>query len=234
MILPEFHDQPCAVVNLNEEAKRWREANPDKVAAHSKKNPLLSPNDCQDMVNAMHERYRVRWSFGGWLEDRRTLWKGHYLEPDKFVHLGVDLNVPAGTRVAAGGKATVVRVDPDRDQDGGWGMRVIMQLHEGGDLLIAAHLGQDVRCKVGDVLGKTSEYGEVGADDVNGGWFPHLHIQAITAKHFDTLLREDGNLENLDGYCRYHELETARRNFPDPLRYVDIRAGNAPFRTYAG
>src|SRR5262245_13104015 len=44
-------------------------------------------------LRRLHHRRRVAYSLGGYLEDRKTLWRGTYLKPDSAVHLGIDVNV---------------------------------------------------------------------------------------------------------------------------------------------
>ena len=118
-------------------------------------NPLLDPRICQRMVEEFHAARGVDWSYGGYLEDRRHLWRGSYLEAKgAFVHLGVDFNVPQGTRVAVVEDSVVMLVDDDGDFDGGWGPRVFLKPQAKRRMEIVqifAHL-QAVRVKPGDRL----------------------------------------------------------------------------------
>src|SRR5438105_1028701 len=122
MFFPTFNHRPHAMLSLNEEAIRWREAHPSILAKYEK-NPLYtSPEICQQMIDEMHERLKVMWSYGGWQENRSTLWKDSYMEKEqRFTHLGVDFNVPAGTEVMAPRRMEIVWQDAGDDFDGGWG-----------------------------------------------------------------------------------------------------------------
>ena len=121
-------------------------------------NPLNDPEVCRGWVERLHERMGVESSFGGYLEDRSHLWRGHYQEASgRFVHLGVDYNVPAGTEVFAPCPLVVHEARADPDQDGGWGGRVIFRV-PGSDLfVILAHLEH---VSAPDRRGRTGDRGE--------------------------------------------------------------------------
>jgi murein DD-endopeptidase MepM/ murein hydrolase activator NlpD len=181
-------------------------------------NPLLDPAICQRMVDEVHCRKGVDWSYGGYLEDRRRLWRGSYLSATgAFLHLGVDFNVPQGTRIAAVEESTVVLVDEDGDRNGGWGSRVFLKpaaLRRPGGVQIYAHL-QNVRVAPGARLMPGTFFAEVGGPPDNGNWFPHLHIQGIRESYFHELLVS--RFEELDGYGLPGERTLLRRDFPNPL-----------------
>jgi hypothetical protein len=64
-------------------------------------NPLLDPRVSQFMVDEFHRARGVDGSYGSYIEDRRYLLRGSYLSATgAYLHLGVDFNVPQGTRVA--------------------------------------------------------------------------------------------------------------------------------------
>ena len=219
MIFPDFNHLPHAVVDLDVEARQWRAEHSD--VAKSGENPLLDPAVCQSMVDDMHCRLSVVWSYGGWMENRSVLWAGSYLEQDKkFNHLGIDFNVPSGTQIMTHRKLEVVRADEDDGEEGGWGPLLIMQPRDGDQsiMLIYGHLSREWRCKVGDILSPGSIFAEVGEAPYNGNWFPHVHVQAITAKHYEHLLKN--NLRDLDGYCTDAEKADALVHFPDPIVFL--------------
>lgn len=213
MLFPAFDKKPFARINLDEEAARWPSSGP---------NPLLDPATCDRMVAEVHQRKGVAWSYGGYLEDRRRLWRGSYLEKTgAFIHLGVDFNVPAGTELVSGHSATVLLVDDDGDRDGGWGTRMIIEpAIAGHDIyLIYAHI-QNVRFQAGDEIDAGDVLGEVGGPPDNGNWYPHLHVQSVLPEYFDQVMLD--NFEQLDGYGRAEDIETLRRRFPDPLQFLRI------------
>lgn len=229
MIFPHIPGPAGPDVNLDNTARGWRQRYPELFEGGQ--NPLFTdPDVCQQMVHDLHRRLGVLWSYGGWMEDRSTLWAGSYLEQEKkFIHLGVDLNVPAGTEVATDKAAQVLRIDTDEDRDGGWGTRVIVQ-HGDKDpyLLMYAHLAQDVRCAVGTALAAGEVFAKVGTPEENGQWYPHLHIQAVCARWFYELLQSDKNLATLDGYCSIGSFrdedrrQAIERRFPNPLQFVEV------------
>jgi len=197
-------------------------------------NPLLDPAICQRMVEEVHQKKGVDWSYGGYLEDRSRLWRGSYLSATgAFLHLGVDFNVPQSTRIAVVEESLVVLTDEDRDRNGGWGLRVFLKpaapCHL-GIVQIYAHL-QNVRVAPGDRLLPGTIFAEVGGPPYNGNWFPHLHIQGIRETCFHELLLS--RFDELDGYGKPEERAILRRDFPDPLpRFPEFAAHPLPARLF--
>lgn len=219
MIFPELQNKKTCQVNLNEEAKLWLA----KQANTNGENPLLNPELCQDMVSAVHKKYDVDFSYGGWMEDRSFLWKGSYLEDSNaFIHLGVDLNVPAGTLVAIDFDAEVVRIDDDYPEEGGWGPRVIVRHESEPVYIVYAHLDRGILCKLGDKLKSGAAIAKVGAPPLNGNWFPHLHVQIVEADYFE-LLQLRNTLWELDGYGNQTEMAVFKERFRDPIQFVRLQ-----------
>lgn len=225
MIFPDLKDKPFGYVNLNEEAKAWRQNNQAQESMTGR-NPLLNPTICQAMVHNFHQRLGLVFSYGGWLEDRSTLWRGSYLDAEKkYLHVGLDLNVPTNTRVAVDLEAEVIRVDDDQDMNGGWGPRVIVKPTK--DLinpvvLLFAHLSRETRCKVGDVLKAGQVFTSVGKAPENGNWYPHVHVQAIDSTFYEEILKKDFN--QLDGYGLPADAETLGKIFKDPLNFIRLHS----------
>jgi murein DD-endopeptidase MepM/ murein hydrolase activator NlpD len=216
MIFPELKNKKFGYINLNFEAKEW-------IASQGisfDTNPLLEPVICQRMVSEVQEKFGVDFSYGGWMEDRGFLWHGSYLDKLKnYVHLGIDINVPSGTKIATDFDAEVVRIDDDYPEDGGWGPRVILKHTSKPIYLIFAHLDREISCKVGDQLKNGSIFAKVGKAPFNGNWFPHLHLQVISEEYFNQL--EKNNLwGKLDGYGLSEEIKENSLRFPDPMQYV--------------
>lgn len=220
MFSEQLKRQPYAPVNLEVEAQKWLKgrglSNRKNLVARG--NPLLNPDICQTMVDDLHRRLNIAWSYGGWMENRPTLWKGSYLQADrKYLHLGLDVNLPEGVEVDSPWEAEVLRVDHDEDLEGGWGGRVVLQPKAErwrDNVYLLAHLSDQLRLKVGDVLAKGELIGAVGKPEVNGGWFSHLHIQAIEREYYAQL--SEKNLADLDGYARLSSLSRLSIKFPDP------------------
>jgi murein DD-endopeptidase MepM/ murein hydrolase activator NlpD len=166
-------------------------------------NPLLDTSYCQRWVRRLQRRYGARCSFGGWFEDRSTLWRGHYMPPGSAYHLGVDFSVPERSRVYSPTEGTVIETWHDVDRVGGWGGRIVIQIKQRLFLILAhfgkihVHSGKNVT--VGHLLGT------VGGANENGNWFPHLHAQVVRGK-FDN---------QIDGYGEFSVRN--QRRFPDPF-----------------
>jgi murein DD-endopeptidase MepM/ murein hydrolase activator NlpD len=125
MIFPTLKNKKYGYLNLNSEAKIWAE--------NRKGVSLVDPKTCERMVHDVHVKYSIDFSYGGWMEDRSFLWHGSYLDASQsYIHLGIDLNVSAGTPVALDFDAVVVRVDDDFPEEGGWGPRVIVKYSKAG------------------------------------------------------------------------------------------------------
>ncbi len=218
MIFPGLKNQKFGYTNLNLEAKEWLK----NYDTDDNSNPLLNPAICQKMVDSVHKKYGTDFSYGGWMENRSILWKGSYLEQARnFIHLGIDVNVPAGTEVAAGFNAVVVKIDDDRSKDGGWGPRVILKHATEPIYMIHAHLDRDIKCKVGDTLKISQVFAKVGKAPLNGNWFPHLHLQTISKKYYEKL-EKSNSWAQLDGYGLTKDIEKNSKLHPDPLQYVSL------------
>ncbi|MCR4312177.1 MAG: peptidoglycan DD-metalloendopeptidase family protein [Candidatus Uhrbacteria bacterium] len=215
-LFPELINKQSVVINLDTEAQAWLAKQPP-----TKLNPLLDPVVCQTLIDECHRKYDVDFSYGGWMENRSTLWRGTYLDDDqRYIHLGVDVNVPAGTTVVADEVCTVIRIDNDYPDKHGWGTRVITKQPHEDVVRVFAHLDQRLNVRLGDELKAGAVVGTIGLPPFNGDWFPHLHIQMIDTHHYDDLLKN--NLRDLDGYGRIQNIEFLRKTFPDPLHSVSL------------
>lgn len=216
MIFPRLKDKTFGYVNLNLEASEWL-ANKKFV---EDKNPLLDPVICQQMVDDVHRKYHLDFSYGGWMEDRSLLWRGSYLESKKnFIHLGIDLNVPAGTEIALGFDVEIVKVDDDYPEDGGWGPRITVRHLSQPVYLIYAHLGREIKQQVGDKVRAGEVFARVGEPPFNGNWFPHLHVQTISPEYFAEL-EKNNSWGQLDGYGSLNDLTINAARFKDPTQYI--------------
>ncbi len=213
MLFPTLVGASFAPLNLNDLAQAFFARN-----GATEPNPLLDPATCARMIEAAQAERGAAHSYGGWLEDRSTLWRGSYLDATgEYLHLGVDFTVPAGTPVACEGIGTVVRVDCDVPEEGGWGTRVILRMEAGDVVLIYAHLAS-AKVVEGQTVGLGTVLGIVGRPPENGGWFSHLHVQAIRQDVFEGYL--SAGLASLDGYGPVSERNALAERFPDPLRFV--------------
>lgn len=218
MLFPELRDKIFGYVNLNSAAEQWTQT---RDIASDQPNPLLDPKVCQAMVQDIHRQLGLDFSYGGWMEDRRSLWRGSYLDVDqKYLHLGTDFNVPPGTSVASDNAGVIVRVDTDVPVESGWGTRVVIRPDDQPVFILYAHLAATIPCRVGMRVRAGDVFARVGRAPHNGGWFPHLHVQCIDADHFIELFKND--LQDLDGYGDPADIQRLSRVFMDPFRFVTM------------
>lgn len=196
LLFPQYKDRKWKHLNLDEESQQ----NTNLFT-----NPLLDPKTCETWVKGLHARDGIDFSYGGWMEDRMWLWRGHYQKPGHTIHVGVDYNVPPDTPVYLPGPGRLILMEEDPDRTGGWGTRMIFQMgtFETGTLFVTfAHLWNAYGF-VGRSYEKGHMLGEVGSYPHNGNWFPHLHVQ-VQRKYDPTA----------DGYQRY--TEQLESEFPNP------------------
>lgn len=99
------------------------------------------------------------------------------------VHLGLDLFAAAGTTIHAPLAGTVVAVE-DRAQAQDYGPTIVLHhpIDAGsGFLTLYGHLSRESLqgLQVGQSIARGAAFAAVGANTVNGGWTPHLHLQLI-------------------------------------------------------
>jgi murein DD-endopeptidase MepM/ murein hydrolase activator NlpD len=204
--------------------RRWAKVDLDALAraefpATDGLNPLNDPWFCDRWVTEAAARLGAEHSWGGWLEDRAHLWRGHYLPEGCTIHLGLDLNVPAGTTVLAPISGEVMHAVPYRASGGGWGGRFVLHadIPEGGpeggaEYVVLGHLAHAALPQAGARITRGTPIGVIGTPHENGGWYPHLHLQALSGEAWEAVQHAPDTL--LDGYG--YPGEALSRLFPDP------------------
>ena len=219
MIFPNLKNKVFGYLDLNLEAKKWSK---QKNIDLSEKNILINPDKCEEFINDIHKKYSLDFSYGGWMEDRSFLWRDWYLDKEQlFIHLAVDLNVPTGTEVATDFDAEVARIDNDFPLDGGWGTYIILKHLSKSVYVLYAHLDENILCKVGDKLNKGTIFAKVGHAPQNGNWFPHTHVQIISADYYLELEKNNG-WEKFDGYGLKNDIEMNAKKHPDPMQFISL------------
>lgn len=221
-LFPEITASAARNLNLDSAAREWATKFPELFAEG--KNPLIEPIPCQKMVADTHLKLEVEWSWGGYLENRSFLWKGSYLDQTGgYVHAGVDLNLPAGTVVAAPVDFKIMLVDSDYPVNWGWGSRIFATTDCSQEaskfVFIFAHL-EDVAVKSGDSVSAGSQIARIGRPPKNGNWYTHLHLQAVEKGYLDGILK--AGIENLDGYFHPNDLEKMSKIFPEPMGLLGL------------
>lgn len=217
-IFPEWAGRLGGPLSLDALGQAWWREHPETERAA---NPFLDPAFCQQQVQHAQQAHGWDWSWGGYLEDRRNVWAGSYLDrTGNYLHLGIDLNVPPGTQIAATRPGRVMLVDKDIDQAGGWGNRIFLEPDTDGGppvLMIYAHI-TGVRVQPGQTIAVGDVMAVVDAPPTNGNWYPHLHVQIIRKPLFQEILLE--RFDELDGYGPPGQEGTLRKDYPDPRSYI--------------
>lgn len=177
---------------------------------------LAQPDFTAKLVADAHEALGLAWSYGGWLEDRSHLWAETYLkETAHWLHLGIDVNAPAGTEVLALLSGEMVYVGTDSPLVGGWGHHVIQKVEYRGKThaLMYAHLAAPL-ATAGTHIEAGTPIGAIGTKDVNGYWFPHVHVQLFA--DVGTVTDWAAFSQGVDGYGPLSEKAALARKHPDP------------------
>jgi murein DD-endopeptidase MepM/ murein hydrolase activator NlpD len=123
--------------------------------------------------------------------------------------------VPAGTTVLAPVSGEVMHAVPCRALGGGWGGWFVLRADAprcGADYLLFGHLAHAGLPVQGTRLAAGAPVGRVGMPDENGGWYPHLHLQAMSTEAWNLVRRDPDTL--LDGYG--FPAAGLEHLFPDP------------------
>jgi hypothetical protein len=182
LLFPTLKDRRWGYVNFGEESRSsWARG----VSGHR--------------AAMVHSRLGIEFSFGGYMEDRSSIIS--YQKPGETWHLGIDYTVPAGTPVHLPVDAELHSFVVDTDQDGGWGGKAIFKTAK--SLLIFGHLDGagfitgahklGLRHKAGDFIATIADF------DKNGGWIPHLHLQAVADRWASSAASVDGYSGLYDG-----------------------------------
>lgn len=133
---------------------------------------LAIPSVCENFINNLIISRRADYFYGGFLEDRTSLWKDHPTEKAKsLIHLGIDYSAPAGTPVTLPLNGKVFHIMKDPENKIGWGGRIIFQLSD-GNYLIYGHISQDISLQIGQKIKRRDLIAYIGRTEENGNWWP--------------------------------------------------------------
>ena len=140
----------------------------------------------------------AEWALSGDREFRKALYRhadDEWVSQGLTVHVGVDIIVDKGTSVHAPYDGTITHVLYE-DCLGGYGYIIALKVAD--FYLLFGHLSKDNLPKVGQKVTKGEQIGAVGDFKDNGGWFYHLHFQAMTQEGIDNNLIYEALFSPLD------------------------------------
>lgn len=155
------------------------------------------------------------WWIGRYDEDRRGGYPQALFGGARTLHVGIDLGAPAGTPVIAPVAGVIEHAGINRADGDYGGVLVTRHVREGvACWLLWGHLAHEDarRWRPGDTFGAGASLARLGTPEENGGWPPHLHLQAAV----DRPVTHD-----LPGVVAPFEREAALRAYPDPVRWLE-------------
>jgi len=202
-LFPALKGDRWAEININEIAKQLMEGQQLIDGKTDAENPALDPYWCMAQQEQLFELLQCDYAWGGYLEDRSFVWRGHYHQ-NGFIHYGVDYYVPQTEPVFLPKAGKLLCLEDCPDYYGGWGGRAVYKIGE--QHVIFAHL-YNLMGEVGREYSAGDMVGLVAPPNRNGGWAPHLHVQCMT--NYDL---------SADGYGP--EADTNEENFPNPEKVL--------------
>jgi len=158
---------------------------------------------------------------GGYGEDRFIYQRSPLFEGEKearSIHLGIDIWVPAGTRVYAPLEAVVHSFD-NNDQYGDYGATIILEHQLEGERFytLYGHLGASSLkgLEKRQTIPRHTHFATIGPPEENGQWPPHLHFQLIT-----DMLDKEGDFY---GVAPPSQKEYFMNLCPDPRMILKIK-----------
>jgi murein DD-endopeptidase MepM/ murein hydrolase activator NlpD len=150
------------------------------------------------------------WGIGRYNEKRANMYETPLFGGERNVHVGIDIWAEAGEPVFSFYVGEVLYMR-DNDRPGDYGPTIIIA-YELNDMLLYALYGHLSReslqmVTIGEQVKKGQKIAELGDQDVNGGWVPHLHFQ---------LSREDPGEADMPGVVAEEDREEALATYPDP------------------
>ncbi len=163
---------------------------------------------------------------GRYNEDRVIYKHSQLFGVERTIHLGIDIMLPAGTRVYSP-LDSVVHSFQDNIGIGDYGPTIILQHELLGMVFytLYGHLNRE------SLLGKTegekidigTRIGEIGTPGVNGNWFEHLHFQIIADM--------GGRKGDFPGVSSLADRESFLFLCPDPNLILGIKKFGTQFAT---
>ncbi len=182
---------------------------------------IASAKDFDRYVKETLKKHGATVGIGKYDEDR-TIYKHSPLfsKDERTVHLGIDVALPAGTRISAPFDSSVQSF-ADNVSQGDYGPTIILQ-HTIDDITFYTLYGHMTKSSLvgryeGQRLAKGEQVGEIGTIDVNGQWFEHLHFEIIGD------ISAQKNKGDFYGVCKIDERLKWLEVCPDPNLILKIK-----------
>ncbi len=178
---------------------------------------LREPISLENYLNSRFTQSGAKMALGGYLEARNLysdskIFKHEKAEEERYIHLGVDIWMPAGTAVFAPLDAKVHSFAENIGY-GNYGPTIILEHNPAAEIRFYTLYGHLSRADLDIIsIGKRIEKGQCfahfGNNEENGNWAPHLHFQII--------LDMGNNVGDYPGVASDSMLKYEKYNCPDP------------------
>lgn len=185
----------------------------------SRENPLLSRIDVRDQrrfQKIVEDQMAPdhTWGVAGYLELRESLLRDcpQMVTENRFIHLGLDIIVPVGTRLNAPLQARVAESGYEAGEGNYGGYALLKHELSGCEPFYSfyGHLCRDRLPQPGVKLDAGETFAAIGDFHENGNWFHHTHLQVITERGI-----EQGYVSK--GYCSARDLAEMNLLCPSPV-----------------
>jgi hypothetical protein len=206
LLFPYFADR-FRSVKIEEAAVSYAHAFPELVRK-------LHTHPCsKEIIEIAHRNAGAQYSFGGYMEVRRVYTDHTYHgENNLRLHLGMDYTVPKGSKIMAPADMEILYVERNPNTKDGLGTSIFAQV-KGTDIVLLFSADIEVsHVKEGDFIPKGNWFSKVNLTKF-GNW-PHLHVQAMDRKEYDT--HEADGFKTLDVYGDENDADALKKRFPSP------------------
>lgn len=184
----------------------------DNQELYKSKKPIRYP-ELERFIATEKIKHNVKFLYGGYLEHRGIYVSDHFEKDERNIHLGVDIWATSGKAIFA---PCDLRVHSTAYNNNplDYGHTIIFECLDESLYLLIGHLSaQSLEGKYeGRIFEKGTICAHIGQAKDNGGWVPHLHLQAIK------------NISNhwgdYPGVCHADDLEMYAKNCPDPTPFI--------------
>jgi len=176
----------------------------------------LTQKEFNKVIVDLHIKHGVKWSISGDRENRIDLYRQNenIMREGRTIHIGIDINAPAGTPLHAPVDCEVVHAEYESGAGNyGWFIVLKCQTDDGPLYLLFGHLAKNNLARVGTKLRAGDVFGFIGDFDENGNWFHHTHFQVLTGRGLD-----EGWMYK--ALCTPEQLDTIDALCPSPMPFV--------------